>query len=92
MKQGDYVKVVKLSDEVFEGRHPNFVNKGYTVYGEMAESLEVGKWLWLNKARGDAYGWFHTSVVTEIIDENTFRTRNSIYHIEIIESKKEVSE
>lgn len=92
MKQGDYVKVVKLSDEVFEGKHPNFVNKGYTVYGEIAESLEVGKWLWLNKARGDAYGWFHTSVVTEIIDENTFRTMNSIYHIEIIESKKEVSE
>ena len=88
MKKGDFVKVVKLSDDVFEGRHPNGIKSNHTVYGAILNEVKVGEALFLDKAKGDSFGFFHTSVITEIIDENTFRTLNSTYHIEMFDYKE----
>ena len=79
----DYVKLVKLSDDKFGGAHPNNVYVGMTVYGEMINNVKVGESLMLTNVRGEFYGWFHTSPIVEIIDENTFKTLNSTYHIEL---------
>ena len=92
MKKGDFVKVVKLSDDKYDWFHPNGVFRGYTVYGEIENPPIEGEALLIVKAKGDAHGWFHTSVITEIVDENTFKTLNSTYHIEMIDFKKEISE
>ncbi len=84
MKKGDYVKVVKLSDDVFNGDHPNMVYAGMTVYGILVDDLVEGCPLQLTRVSGAFSSWFHTSTVTKIQNENTFKTRNSTYHIEII--------
>ena len=86
MEIGDKVKVVKMSDDKFGGKHPNGIESGYVVYGTIVNPVEVGSFLYLNKASGDAYGYFHTSEITKIIDENHFKTRNSTYKITKFES------
>jgi hypothetical protein len=47
------------------------------------EKPEVGKCFHL--------GFFRTSAVQEIIDEQTIKTHNSIYRWEIIEGKEELN-
>ena len=81
MKKGDYVKLQKISDDRFDGRHPNFIDVGHTVYGKVLEDLEVGKRFRLVDVKGDSYGYFRTSSVLEIIDDNNFKTLNSTYKI-----------
>ncbi len=41
---------------------------------------EVGKEFWIPTSKFETT-WLKTSTVTEIINENTFKTRNSIYQI-----------
>ena len=89
MKKGDLVKLQKISDDEFEGKHPNQIYRNHTVYGEIYKDLEVGAPLYLNGVTGDSHGFFYTSTVKEIIDENTFKTKNSTYRIEVIDSKPE---
>lgn len=89
MKKGDLVKLQKLSDDKFNGKHPNEIYKNHTVYGEIYNGLEVGNSLQLTGVTGDSRGFFYTSTVKEIIDENTFKTKNSTYKIEIIDPLKE---
>lgn len=89
---GDQISLVKISDDKFDGKHPNSINEGFVITGELIRSLKVGEGLQMycdpNK---DDYDWFGTSVVMEIINENTFRTLNSTYHIEKIpEAEKEI--
>lgn len=80
MKKGSWVKVVKLSDDKFNGLHPNYIDEGYTRFGELCHDIEVGKRLEMSGKR--LHDWFTTSIVTEIIDNNTFKTENSTYKIE----------
>lgn len=68
------VRIIKVSDDVFGGKHPKGINEGYIKESWMWQAPEIG----VSCVVGD----FVTSVVTEIIDEHTFRTKNSTYRIE----------
>ena len=86
MKKGDYVKLQKVSDDRFDGRHPNFIDVGHTVYGKVLEDLEVAKSFRLVDVKGDSSGYFYTSNVLEIINENTFTTLNSTYKVNLFDA------
>lgn len=74
------VKLTKIEDTQFNNDHPNNINKGYTKIGLELDKPEIGKIYQLENRT-----WFKTSLVTEIIDDTTFKTENSIYKIEIID-------
>lgn len=77
MKKGDYVKIVKLTDDVFGGNHPNYINEGYTQIGEVQKDITIGE-------RFNVVGinnYLSTSMVTAIIDDETFKTMNSTYKV-----------
>jgi len=67
-------RITKVSDDVFGGYHPNRINEGFVTEGYFNRKPKVGENFFV--------GSFYTSVVTEIIDDNTFKTRNSTYKIE----------
>jgi hypothetical protein len=70
------VRLTKLSDDKFADRHPNGIHKGYIKEGYLWQAPIVGQ--------SCCVAGLVTSVVTEILDENTFRTENSTYRIEDI--------
>jgi hypothetical protein len=70
------VKLTKVSDDKFFGNHPNRINEGFTITGVMFQSPIVGQSCVVNSIM--------TSVVTEVIDENNFKTMNSTYKIEYL--------
>lgn len=72
-KKGDLVRIEKISDEVFNGKHPNEINVGYISEGKLYYDLIVDDCCYVGNLR--------TSAVTEILSEDTFRTRNSIYKL-----------
>ena len=81
LKVTNIVRVTKLSDDVFEGNHPNTINEGYVkegvpIYGRP----EVGYSFAINN--------FYTSTVQEIVsdegDKGVFKTLNSTYKWEVI--------
>ena len=65
------IKLEKLK-ELPDAKHPNNIEVGFIKTGNFVAEPEVGKAFYI--------GWnWRTSLVTEIIDANTFRTLNSIY-------------
>jgi hypothetical protein len=72
-----FIKLTKL-DSLLEGAHPNGIEQGYVAKGFMEKEPTVGESFEITNS---GY-WFTTSTVQEIIDENTFKTLNSIYKIE----------
>lgn len=80
------IKLTKLK-EAENPRHPNNIEEGYVLSGEIDKSeLKIGQSLTI--LRDDVIGWdriWATSVIQEVIDENTFRTLNSIYKIEYLD-------
>jgi len=83
MKKGTVVTLTKQSDDVFKGLHPGGIYEGYSKTGTLEEDLKVGERCTVN----DYKSYLSTSVVTEIIDENTFKTKNSTYKIEEFNSE-----
>ncbi len=75
--EGIKVKLTKLK-EADNPLHPNDIEVGYEKHGIMYEEPVVGQHF-------NLFPNWRTSRVQEIIDENTFRTFNSIYKIEKIE-------
>ncbi len=77
------IKITKLSDDHFEGNHPNGIYKGYEKIGYMHEPPTIGDRfhvfedkLWSN---------FSTSLVIEALnDDNVFKTTYSTYKIEYL--------
>jgi hypothetical protein len=65
--------LTKLKDNKFDNNHPNNINEGYISKGTVYQEPEVGKRCTVGDLR--------TSTVTEIIDDNTFKTLNSTYSI-----------
>lgn len=85
MKKDDIVVIIKLSDDVFNGFHPNGIDKGYTKVGKLYEDLQVGKRCIVINDKFGSY--LSTSTVVEIVDEHTFKTENSTYSIYPYEMK-----
>ncbi len=73
------VKITKIK-ELEDALHPNNIEVGFeavkSVNPEEFELPVLGERFWL--------GWWSTSDVTEIIDNNTFKTYSSIYRWEIV--------
>lgn len=84
MKKGNRVRVTKISDDKFNGEHPNGIYEGFSIEGTLVFDVDVGKPIVLDKVDHDEWEWFHTSTLTDIIDEHTVKTLNSIYRVEIV--------
>lgn len=73
-----YATITKLSDDKFNGKHPNFIDKGYTSNGVVMMKPMVGY--------PCIVGSLRTSTVTEIVSETkkkiVFKTLNSTYKLE----------
>jgi len=76
------IKLIKIS-ELPNALHPNNIVVGHEVVrsvdSELFKPPELGERFWL--------GWFSTSEVREIVDENTFKTWSSIYKWEKLEDE-----
>lgn len=72
------VRLTKLSDDHFNGNHPNGIYEGFVKEGKEVEIPTVGQRYYLNNG-------FSTSVVIKLIDENTIKTTYSTYKLEYIE-------
>lgn len=68
------IRLIKL-DEVCNPRHANNIPVGHVVEGFLQQEPMIGQSFWVGN-------FWRTSTVTEVIDENTFCTKNSIYKIE----------
>jgi len=76
------IKLTKLKDNKFEGKHPNHINEGYTKEGviNVEKSNEHQCFLII---KGDRF--FNTSQVVEIEEQEGYdlaHTLNSIYKVE----------
>lgn len=61
-------KIKELADAI----HPNNIVEGFNIIGEINSIPTIGECFYVG-------GCFRTSYVKEIIDQNTFKTCNSIY-------------
>lgn len=72
--------LTKMSDDKFNGKHPNNIDEGYVSSGIITAKPIVGY--------SCVVGHLVTSIVTEIISENkkkiVFKTLNSTYKLEYI--------
>jgi len=79
------VTITKISDDRYKGNHPNNITEGYTFTGFPVEKKPiVGHRFIVNTISR----YFNTSLVTEIIDKNTFKTKNSTYSLKYKKNKK----
>lgn len=73
----DKVTLTKVSDDVFDGKHPNNIQEGYEVTGYLWGKLQEGA--------SCIVSGFITSPVTEIVSEENgvivFKTKNSTYKL-----------
>lgn len=72
------VKITKISDDFYEGNHPNGINEGFTKTGLTPNKPTIGERFFIN-------GTFSTSPVTRYVDDNTFKTTYSTYKIEYLD-------
>ena len=77
VKKGDKVKLEKISDDKFAGFHPNGIQVGFFEFGELVNDVVPEKQCLIV----DQLRRINTSIVTQIIDETTFKTKNSTYNI-----------
>ena len=77
-------KIEKLSDDKFDGFHPNAFDEGFWSIGTMPlGGPVVGERLFFNR---ENYKPFATSIVTEAINESgVFKTENSTYKLTLLE-------
>lgn len=72
-----YATITKLSDDKFNGRHPNLIDEGYTSSGVVITKPTIGY--------SCIVGGLRTSNVTKILSETkkevTFKTLNSTYKL-----------
>lgn len=73
-------KLIKLSDDFFEGKHPNDIQAGYTKTSNYTPSLpEIGERYYFG------FTGFSTSIVTKILSQDDkgfkFKTLYSTYEV-----------
>ena len=71
------IKLEKM-EELEGGINPNNIPIGISKIGEQHKKPTLGECYYLKYSKDKI---FRTSIVTEIIDGSTFKTRNSIYKI-----------
>jgi hypothetical protein len=71
------IRIVKLK-EVENAKHPNNIKEGFAIEGEYIDSPCVGGVFWVGN-------FWRTSIVQEVLDDNKFRTLNSIYQFTFID-------
>lgn len=79
------VRLTKIGEGVspkYPVGHPRHIPSNTVAEGKMLRPVAVGQSFYVNHI--DSPHHFHTSVVQEILSDNTFRTMNSIYKWEII--------
>ena len=78
-------KLTKVTDDYFDGYHPNGIDKGWSQLCE-SDELPMVKRSWYMETQ--QYTAFATSAVTEIVEQTTkggiFKTLNSTYKWEVI--------
>ena len=82
--EGVTIRLTKLKDTKFDGKHPNHINEGYVKEGmiNLEKSNEHQCFLMI---KGDRF--FNTSQVLEIDEQESYdlaHTLNSIYKVEIL--------
>lgn len=71
--------LIKKSDDVFDGFHPNGKDEGYTIIGTFNKAPTVGERFIIRGRRLTEY--LNTSPVTEIVSDTVFKTENSTYEL-----------
>jgi hypothetical protein len=69
----------KLSDDMFEGNHPNSIYAGDVRKGHYNNQPEVGVRFYFGTGKDHVREHLRTSTVTEILGEGKFKTLNSTY-------------
>lgn len=72
------VRITKISDDSFSGKHPNGINEGYVKEGLEIEPPTIGMRYWL--------GNFSTSPIIKIM-KGKFKTVYSTYKYEILKDE-----
>lgn len=75
--------LTKISDDKFNGNHPNGINQGLVLKGNFTKKPTKGERFYFNSEK---ISYFSTSTVTEELNENgIFKTLYSTYKLEIEE-------
>ena len=70
-------KIKEGKNPKYASGHPRHIKVGSVAEGLMLRPVTVGESFYVDPPKSKKH--FHTSVVQEILSENTFRTMNSIY-------------
>ena len=79
MKTEQRYKLKKLSDDYFEGNHPNQIYEGHTNIGTILKHPTIGE-RFVITGRG-FNDFLSTSIVEKIIDDTKFKTTYSTYEL-----------
>ncbi len=75
------VKLIKLSDDTFDGHHPNGINEGYTVYGFEVNPPVIGERYYVRHSKMDHYPFSTSNVKTLPDKDGIFKTTYSTYKL-----------
>lgn len=79
------VTLIKLSDDAFEGKHPNDIYAGNTYTGTTSEEVKIDQSVFINQNNEKL---FYTSTVKKIVNETdneiVFKTLNSTYKLSFV--------
>ena len=81
------IRLTKITDDAFNGNHPNGIYEGYSIEGEINTLPKIGERFYPEqRQKMDLYHRsFSTSIVTEELDkDNIFKTMYSTYKIEFL--------
>lgn len=77
-------KLTKLSDDKFNGNHPNFILEGMYWIGHITSKPKKGERFHLGNEKDHPRNHLWTSTVTELLEDGKFKTNNSTYKLELI--------
>ena len=75
-------KLIKISDDKFNGNHPNGIYEGFSYTAHITKKPVVGERFYFETISDHPRNHLFTSTVTEIVDDMIFKTNNSTYKLE----------
>lgn len=81
---GSKYRLTKLSDDVFEGKHPNYILEGMQWMSNYDNKPIVGERFQFGGNGDHPDNLILTSTVMEVLEDGLFKTRNSTYKLEEI--------